>query len=272
MAVVRTSLQQLQNVKEVFDEFEFKSESESESESESDVTVRVRVCDRDFSVSRSLLPFLSPTLEFWFSVHSDDRKPFVVRCPPNRFGVSAPGLLRCANLLFSHFVDSKPFSVSASDEESFKYLLHSIGSFSLIRSFCFPFCGDGSSFEFQPISLPFSVKEEDDNNEGNDNDNGDVFTFDVCGRVFECSLSNAFLLSKAALRLYRNEFVRSLRIDIPNAQSAQNAQNVDNFVSTFSSLFWTLSGFDFVLSESNIESSLFLSHRLDHPLLLQNCI
>jgi hypothetical protein len=127
---------------------------------------------------------------------------------------------------FSNLSSNTEFLFESSEIDFVKSILKGFGSISLIENIDF----EKSKILLHPNSLF---------------DNSDRFIFSVCGKEFECCCFGASLLSFAASKhiFIENEF--SLEIECPS-----NFEH-SKFISTFCTIFESLNGFPFQISNFN---------------------
>jgi hypothetical protein len=167
----------------------------------------------------------------------------VVKCPTNQFGVTAEGLIQCSQHLSRILVTGQTVSVSPSELESMKYLLISIGSYSLLRDLS----ENSSEFSFHPFSV---------------SDCSSAFTFNVCGAAFTVGSLSASLLSLKAFTMIHDEGIHSITVIRPS-----NIEESE-FLRVFSSVLSTVHGLSLRISSENVFAVLSISQQLENSELI----
>jgi hypothetical protein len=130
-----------------------------------------------------------------------------------------------------------------------------------------------SSSEFDPSSIFFESSSiilnsilNSEENDYNENENKNEFSFKVCSKVYKCSTISAAIFSKKAFSILKNENENCLEIECPAGVRRST------FESEFENIFKYLFGFPLSLNNKNIEIILSISSQLENSSLFNYCI
>jgi TPR repeat protein len=210
-----------------------------------------KFCNKTFSLPISQIYFLSPTLsEFFLStgecfdilIEDSDRDNSLFK------GIDDNSIVDSFEVLISLLSGFRP-SVSDTLYKSLLFLATKLGCLDVLKALNDFQLSHFTTFTFTPSLFSF----------------GDFdFTFRIGYETFNCSAYSAFILSKAAQRLYNDENVSSLTLTVP----PNFAKKEDEFVHHFSSFFGLLFGQSIVIDAASFAAFFSISKQIDNAEVL----
>jgi hypothetical protein len=224
--------------------------------------VAIRVCEKDFYINQSILPFISTELETHF-LHS--RNPFIVSlneedCMNSLFeSVTDSSLIESCSIFISiieNGTNEKPIHIPSLILFAKKIFCNDFLS-SIIQFSSSQNTSKSTSLTFELSNFvlnSFSKVEEEE------------FSFKVCSKVYKCSNVAAAILSKKAFDVLTNENHRCIEVECPE----RIEQSM--FEKTFESVFKILFGFSISVSNENLEMLLSISSQIENSFIFNSVI
>jgi hypothetical protein len=206
-----------------------------------------KICEETISLPISQISFLSPTLaDFFLStgkcfdicIEDSDKENSIFK------GINDGSVIDSFKILILLLNGFRP-SVSDTLYSSLLFLSTKLGCFDLFKTLNYFRLSNYTEFTFTPSLFSF----------------GDFdFTFQIGYETFKCSTYSAFILSKTAQRLYNDENISSLPIQIP----ATFRRREDEFVDYFSAFFGLLFGQSIVIDANSFEAFFSISKQIEN--------
>jgi hypothetical protein len=227
--------------------------------------VIIQVCGKDFFINQSILRFISPNLNEYFSKFGD---PFIISINDDDQSnslfetVTSESLIESCSIFVSLiqtgnlFVDSTihlPSLILFSRKIFCRDFLSSIVQFSSSSD-----QSTSSYLSFMLSNFLFSCFSNCEEN--------DEFSFKVCSKVYKCSSVAAAILSKKAFNIQKNDNQFCLEIECPEHINQLTFEN------EFENVFKFLFGFPLSLTNENCESLLLISSQLENSTIFNYCV
>jgi hypothetical protein len=235
--------------------------------------VVIRVCDKDFFINQSILPFISQKLKNYFfefeepfiiSITEDDKSNSLFK------SVTSESLIEICSIFISLIETGNLSLISTLHVPSlilFSKKIFSPNFLSLIIAFSRSFNQSNPSSLWFSSDLSLILFNSIFNSEENDeHENENEFSFKVCSKLFKCSSISAAIFSKKAFEIQKNENEFCFEIECPPHL------NQSTFESEFENVFKFLFGFPLSLNNENIEIFLSISCQLENSILFNYCI
>jgi hypothetical protein len=234
--------------------------------------VTIRVCEKDFFINQSLLPFISTELQKYFEDFDEFETPFTIsiddddKSNPLFESVTSESLIESCSIFISMF-ENRPFPLQSPSSLHIPSLI----IFSK-KIFCPNFLSsiiDFSNSQNQqnsPSLFDYSSSTFCFNFETNIYDRDDEFSFKVCSKIYKCSSISASILSTKAFKLLKFENEFSLEIECPFHIQRRRFEEV------FEKIFKLLYGFPLSIEKENIEILLPISSQIENSILLNSII
>jgi hypothetical protein len=235
--------------------------------------VIIRVCEKDFFINQSILPFISIELQKYFEESEEIETPFTISIDDDDKSnslfesITSESLIESCSLFVS-ILENRPFPFQSPSSS-----LH-IPSLILFSKKIF--CPN-----FLSWIIEFSNSQNDQTSLSNFNyfhsnfcfnfetniyDREEEFSFKVCSKVYKCSSIFASIFSTKAFKLFKFENEFFLKIECPFHIERRK------FEEAFEKIFQHFYGFSLSIEKENLEILLSISSQIENSIIFNSVI